>query len=376
MRVNPPYDPAISNATLRRRLANNESQWPMALGCNGCSDLSACGGINAESKRYDCYDNCCGGKEDCQIICRENTKFPDQFNEIRGFELGTISKTLPLTQELPNAPVPLIYHSGHKANGIKLDAVFLRLRELVNFEDQVVRFKSKTQLCRHFGIHLDTKIYVTGIDQDRYIEKWWALTSRVRPRIIRELKAAGVSLITTPNYSMMTDVPRLDNLHSMKRIADNFAEFQVQGLAAALHPNSRTDKDFDRWAQLIASRREIKTLAYEFGTGSGRKDRISLHIAGLVKIASNAGRNLDIIIRGNTNAILPLSRVYKNITYIETSSFMKSAHYKKAIRRGNNRLAWTTYLPDEVTKLDKLFAHNIEETSSLLKLIYAQSANS
>lgn len=376
MRINPPYDPAISIATLSRRLVNDEAKWPLALGCNGCHDFSACGGISSESKRYDCYDNCCGGKADCQTVCRENPRFADQYNEIRGFDLGSTPKTFPLAPELPHGPVPIIYHSGHKANGIKLNAVFLRLRELVNFEGQFVKFKSKKQLCHHFGIHTDTKIYVTGIDKDRHIEKWWTLTSRIRPRIIQQLKAAGVSLITTPNYSMMTDVPRLDNLHSMKRIADNFAEFQGMGLPAALHPNSRTDRDFERWAELIASRREIKVLAYEFGTGAGRIDRIALHIAGLVKIATKSRRDLDIIIRGNTNAILPLSKAYKNVTYIETSSFMKSAHYKKAVRRGNNRLTWTTHISDEATQLNQLFAHNIEETSSLLKLIYAQSANS
>jgi len=375
LRITHPYDPAISIATLRRRLVNDEAQWPVALGCNRCPDFSECGGISSESKRYDCYDNCCGGKADCQTVCRENPNFPDQYNEIRGFDLGTTPKTLPLAPPLPNGPVPLIYHSGHKAQSIKLGAVFLRLRELVNFEDQLVKFKSKKHLCDHFGIHTDTEIYVTGTDKDKHIEKWWTLTSRIRPRLIQQLKSAGVSLITTPNYSMMTDVPRLDNLHSMKRIADNFAEFQGLGLASALHPNSRTERDFERWADLIASRGEIKTLSYEFGTGAGHKDRIGMHVSGLLEIAARSNRKLDIIVRGNTNAILPLLKAYRKVTFIETSSFMKTAHYRKAIRRGNNRLTWAPYSTDGQTPVDQLFAHNLEETLSFLKLIYAQHEN-
>jgi len=375
LRVNTPYDPAIGITTLRQRLVNDEARWPVAIGCNDCPDFNACGGISSASKRYDCYDNCCGGKADCQIVCRQNPNFVDQYNEIRGFDLDSSPRTLPLTTDLPNGSVPIIYHGGHRAKDIKLEAVFLRLRELINFDGKFVKFKSKKQLCEHFGIHIDTKVYVTGIDKDKHIEKWWALTSRVRPALIRQLKSVGVSLITTPNYSMMTDVPRLDNLHSMSRIADNFAEFQSFGLAAALHPNSRTEKDFERWAELISSRGEIRTLAYEFGTGSGHKNRIKKHIDGLLEIANRSNRDLDIIVRGNTNVISPLLNVYRNVTFIEASSFMKTVNFKKAIRRGNRRVIWETYQEDGMFSIDRLFEHNIEESSSLLNLIYNEREN-
>lgn len=372
--MNSPYNPIIGNQILRRRLSQDEKQWPISLGCHQCPDIALCGGISSESKRYHCYDNCCGGQSDCQIVCRNNPKFVDQHNEIRGFELGTIQKTLPLAPVLPHGPVPLFYHGTHRAETLELEAVFLRLRELINFRSQCVKFRSKEQLCKYFGIAACTKIYVTGIDQDKYIEKWWALTSKIRPYLISQLKAVGVSLITTPNYSMMMDVPRLDNLHSMKRIADNFSEFQHLGLASALHPNSRTDRDFDRWAELIAERREIKTLAYEFKTGAGHKDRIEMHILGLSEIAARCDRDLDIIIRGNTNSIGPLLKAFRIVTYIETSAFMKTVKRQKAIRYGNDRLKWIPHKADGTTiPLKNLFAHNLDETSSQIRFTYAQN---
>jgi hypothetical protein len=38
-----------------------------------------------------------------------------------------------------------------------------------------------------------------------------------RPAILAALVKLGIALVTSPNYSVLTDVPRTDNLHAMKR---------------------------------------------------------------------------------------------------------------------------------------------------------------
>ena len=69
---------------------------------------------------------------------------------------------------------------------------------------------------------------VSGVDKDGPIERWWDYKDR--ELVLASLKQLGITLITTPNFSLLTDVPRTDNLHAMKRIfagldGDGFSGF-------------------------------------------------------------------------------------------------------------------------------------------------------
>ena len=373
MRLKPSYNPNISDRVLHRRLTQNYDQWPLALGCNDCPDRQVCGGVRNESKVYDCYDHCCGGKEDCQIVCRNNPMFVDQLNEIRGFDLANVPKTLPLPVSLPHGPVPLIFHGSRRSNALNVAAIFLRLRELVDFNKGCVKFTSKEHLCKSMHVSPQTKIYVSGIDKDVHVEKWWRLTRANRPRIISDLKAIGVLIITTPNYSMMLDTPRTDNLHSMKRIAQNYSEFKSMGLSAALHINSRVDRDFSRWKDFIVSRDDISLISYEFTTGTSRAGRKEYHLQKLCEMSDECSRDLDIIVRGNIDVIATLVKKFRTVTYVDTSAFMKTMKRQKAVRVGNDRLAWKNSTTQVGESLDTLLKHNIEEQLAQIRLAYAQN---
>jgi hypothetical protein len=77
--------------------------------------------------------------------------------------------------------------------------------------------------------------------------------------VIRALKAAGVGLVTTPNYSLFLDRPRWDDMHAMKRIALMHEEFLAEGMPAALHVNGRTDSDFRHWGSYVTARPKFHT---------------------------------------------------------------------------------------------------------------------
>src|SRR3546814_9774851 len=59
----------------------------------------------------------------------------------------------------------------------------------------------------------------------------------------------------------------------LKRILMATVEMMQAGLPTALHANARTERDFERWGELIAERPEIQYLAFEFATGAGRGER-------------------------------------------------------------------------------------------------------
>lgn len=133
------------------------------------------------------------------------------------------------------------------------------------------------------------------------------------------MKELGVKLVTTPNFSVALDHPRTDDLHAMKRIAITCAEFQNEGLACALHPNARTFRDFESWGQFIKNRKEIQVLAYEFITGTTCIGRKAFQMGRLAELSAQAGRDLDIIIRGDPSVIPYLRGHFRNVIYIETT---------------------------------------------------------
>jgi hypothetical protein len=120
------------------------------------------------------------------------------------------------------------------------------------------------------------------------LERWWLFGSD-RVEAIRALKKLNISLVTAPNYSLFTDQPRWDDLHSMKRIALVHQEFLNEGMPAALHVNARTERDWERWREFIVARPEITDLAFEFATGAGWAGRLDWHAEQLSHLAAAAG---------------------------------------------------------------------------------------
>ncbi len=123
------------------------------------------------------------------------------------------------------------------------------------------RFPDREALGHQFGIAPSaTRLIVSGVGRDLQIERYWALPNR--PALLDALHALGITLITPPNFSVLTGVPRSDNLHAMKRIMLAFCEMAQAGLPAALHVNARTERDYARWAEVIAARSGIDCITY------------------------------------------------------------------------------------------------------------------
>ena len=177
-------------------------------------------------------------------------------------------------------------------------------------------------------------------------------------------------MVTTPNYSLVLDHPRWDDLHAMKRIAQVFAEFYENGLDCALHPNGRTFQDFRRWQSFIAERCEVQVLAYEFITGPNRSGRRQFHLDRLAELADVANRPLDIVVRGNPQVIPFLRGHFRKVVYIDTTAFVKTQKRRIAERAANNALEWVPIGTPPGAPLDHLLKTNIEEQVAYLRATY------
>jgi hypothetical protein len=307
---------------------------------------------------YDCDALCkCVDKEKCDLVCRKRpTHFIQRVREIGGFSLSTVPRAAPV--DIPALPkvIPFIDHKSARNGRFLSDAVALPLYRVVDLKAGRLHVHSREELADRFHISADATIMLSGVEKDGYIERWWELKNR--KETLEDLRQLDIGMITSPNYSVLTDVPRSDNLHAIKRIALTWAEMAAAGLPAALHVNARTEQDYRNWRAMIAERQEVMALAFEFATGAGRPDRIDWHVGQLCKLASDIDRPLTLIIRGGARKLSTLAQAFSHVTLLETDSFSRTHRRRRAWISDEGKLKWARYPTPEGAPLDELFAHN------------------
>ncbi len=349
-----------SHELVTRKLTDNPKRFPLALGCPSCIHFKDCGGLRVEESILDCLELCCGKPKDCTLVCRNKPAiFTAQMREIGGFSLDNINRTPPPRYCINEDIVPLIYHGSSRAEALSHEVMALRLPDLINYRTGEMRFPTRSALCRAFRITESAVLILSGVNHDHRIEPWWALGEKRLP-LIDQMKVMGIELVTAPNFSVVLDHPRTDDMHAMARIAIIFAEFQSRGIACALHPNARTDRDFERWGKFIRDRDEVQIIAYEFITGPGSKLRRDYHLSKLAMLSEVANRQLDIVVRGKPEVIPFLRRHFRQVIYLEAGAFMKTVYRQKAHRSGNQELLWFSAHTDPNTPLDPLFKHTVQ----------------
>jgi hypothetical protein len=342
-----------------QRLWDDSTRHAPSLGCPTCLERDRCGGVHTDAGILDCRDLCsCKDKSKCDMVCRFNPSlFVARMREVGG--LGFENAPRAPVNGVPYIPmiVPFVDHGYRRASTLETPVVALSLYELVNLATGKPHVASRAELAARFRIPEGATIIVSGVDKDGPIERWWEL--KERRAILTALKALGVALITAPNYSVLTDVPRTDNLHAMKRILLAWTEMAAAGMPAALHVNGRTLQDYARWGDLVAERPEIEHLAFEFATGSGRGERIDWHVAQLCALADRIKRPLALVIRGGGRKLGELRRHFAQVSLIETDAFFRTIQRRRAYLAEAGRLKWAKFPTARGAPIDDLLAHNV-----------------
>jgi len=369
MNRRPPHEPS-RHFSQPNKLWDDATRHAPSLGCPTCLERDRCGGVHTDIGIFDCGDLCtCKDRSKCDMVCRfKPSHFVARMSEVGG--LGFENAPRVAANGVPDLPTiaPFVDHRYGRANTLDEPVVAISLYELVNLANGKPHVTSRAELAARFLIPEGARIVVTGVDKDGPIERWWELKERAVT--LTALNALGITLITTPNYSVLTDVPRTDNLHSMKRILLAWTEMAAAGLPAALHVNGRTQHDYSRWAELIADRPEIEILAFEFATGCGRGERIDWHVAELCALAGRVGRPLALVIRGGGRKLAELRRHFAQVTLIETEAFSRTIRRRRAYLTESGRIKWAKYPTPRGAPIDDLLAHNI----ALVRASYEASA--
>jgi len=278
--------------------------------------------------------------------------------EINGFDLGNIEKRPSLA--FPDTPdlIPLMYRSLPLDRPVNIDLVAIPFSEIYRRIGKSAELYTRQEIEAKFRLGSNTKIILSGVENDRHVEQWWG--SIGRNDIVRGLKKLGVIFATTPNFSLMADVPRHDNLHAMKRIALVWSQLHDAQVPTALHVNGRTDHDFFRLREFLQDHDEIEAISFEFTTGAANKERGQYFVDRLIWLSGEITRPLILILRGGLCWASVLSKYYARTVILESSAFVKTVKRKRAVLGTNGRLNWFGSLTPKGASLDDLLAHNLD----------------
>lgn len=329
---------------------------PMSLGCVGCFNQRQCGGQTIIGDGFNCLDQCCQQPDTCQVVCPKAKVYVDRIREVGGLDLVT-----PFATSVPPPRhctyMPLIFHGSSRVGRLAAPAIAMPLYRFFD-RNAACRFATRNDVAETFKIDPTAQLFLSGVAQDHEVERWWNLETRGRIKAISNLRRLGIAMVTTPNFSLMVDRPRWDDLHSMKRIAAVYHELVSEGQATALHVNGRTRRDFARWAEYIAAHPEVTHLAYEFTTGAKSPARMLQHAQWLIELAAASGRRLGLILRGGIQIAAPLS-VHFEISFIDSSPFEKAAHRLVASLGSDGQRDWIKQPTPEGAPIDALLEENV-----------------
>ena len=345
------------NARRAARYWDDSNSNSCSLGCSRCVDLSLCGGLFVRADALDCTTYCCGKGVGCDVVCQRNPAFVEQVWEIGGFSLDSVGRA-PVANfpELPHS-VPLIYSRGARRAPFFPRAAAASLYQVYDRRTHKLRFATKVALCEYLGLDSRTSIVLTGTATDAPLERWWTLGDR-RREVLSLLAGVGFVGITSPNFSLFSDVPRWDNFHSMKRIAICWQEIAAVGLPAALHVNARAPQDWRRWTEFVDSRPEVTAIAYEFATGAAGPIRMAYHVDELRHLADRVRRPLTLLVRGGLSSLDDLRKSFSAVIHLDSTTYMKTANRKIGRHAGGSVVRWSDAPGKPNVCVDQLIEHN------------------
>ena len=348
------------NPRRERSLWHDESRHSLSLGCTICPDRNLCGGLRVGMGLFNCLGFCCENPADCDAVCRNNPReFARRVWEVGGFSLNNVARAPVLAAPKLPKLVPTIFHGNkHRCAPLQTSpAVCLPFYKIISRHNGSTRYANQLEMAADFGILPTTSVILTGTAADPPLERWWSLGPQRRDAI-RALCDLGIALVTTPNFSLFTDQPRWDDLHSMKRIALVHEEFLREGLPAALHVNARSERDWERWREYLVQRPEVTHIAFEFATGAGRAGRMSWHVDQIIELCSSVGRPLHLVLRGGVEVLPELVKTFSDITVLETSTFLKTVNRQRARLTAEGKVSWSLSPTAANDMFDDLFTEN------------------
>lgn len=344
-----------------------------SLGCQSCVFHDPCGGLQDLSRRLSCLDDCCGGAAACDTVCPRHPDFAERYSEANGFKFPALSHIAPAAFAPLPSVIPMIYHGNRREDPLQAPFAALPLFKLLRRADSAPRFESADAVRDSFKLHRTTALFLSGVDRDPPLERFWSVGRTQRRAITRRLFDLNIAGVSAPNYSTFKDVPLTDALHALGRIALVFENMRSTGMNTALHLNGITARHYERLADWITAEAVITHVSVDFGTGSKSRARSLAHATLLAALGETCGLRLHLVLRGGTQWLHLLTPAFASITILDTSSFCKTMWRQRAVPVSNEMLAWRPHPTEPGASLSPLLAQNIDTHGSFLRDAVAAS---
>lgn len=347
----------------------HKPQHTFLLGCGTCPDRTICGGLQVRASVLSCMDFCCGEPKGCTIVCPQKSDYSMRVHEVEGFDLKNIKKRQLI--HFPSVPriMPLIYRSLPLAQTIPTDIVAIPFSEFSVRRGKYAFPRTRAELCGKFRLAPSTKIVLSGVENDRRVELWWGALGK--SEVLAAMRELGVLFVTTPNFSAIADVPRHDNMHSLKRIALTWAELHDAHIPAAVHVNCRTDFDFIRFGEFLRMHDEIEAISFEYTTGGANEECGEFFTKSLCELAIKVSRPLTLVLRGGVRWISSLAPYYANISSLDTTACMRTIKRQRAHVGSDGRPRWRHSPTRKGAPIDELLKHNMGAMEEHIRLLHS-----
>lgn len=338
----------------------HDARQPLSLGCTGCPEFGVCGGLHTGEGLFDCRSFCtCADASACQYVCPRNLEdFVNRWQEVGGYGFENVPRQKALPVPCLPYVVPHVFNRSRRDGRLASEAVSVPLGRLFDHRTGEAKFSKKEEVAEAFGFDPSADLMINGVGDDQPIEDYW--THRRKMHLPERLALLQPALVTAPNYSVFLNVPRWDNLYGMKRIALCWSELLAADVPASLHLNARTDHDWERWTAFVVEREEVRSIAFEFATGAACNARGNCHTEKLCALASAAGRDLQLVVRGGYKHLKEFNRAFSQVVYINTTSFIKTIKRHRLDWHPSLKRLWHPAKTARGASLDALLQHNVD----------------
>lgn len=331
----------------------------LCLGCAKCEDFDICGGLSVANIR-DCLSFCCGGKPDCDLVCPKNrAHFQRRLEEVGGLRTRILVKRTGMAA-FPDV-IPLIPDPSRLSSPFSDPAAVPLVRLLSRLD------LSTADLRHSLGVAPSTAVLAHGVGKDADIEPLWR--SYREPVFLQCLENLRPVAVTIPNFSVVQDVPRHDNLHALRRIQRFGAQVAELDIEPVFHVHGRTKHDYEAWASFYNAN-GCRSLCVEFRTLRTAKKQ-NRHLDWLKSFAEHVSHELRIFVRGYGTAT-QFRDIFDSVTIIDTTSLIKSRHGKRAVFDGE-KVRWFPNAVAPRQPVDDLFRQNIEAQRTAYSAMFVGS---
>lgn len=339
-------------------------------GCGVCAFRPTCGGLEQQAF-YGCFDACgpCGFEQGrCDYSCpRKPDDFWRDWIEVGGLhpqqrrEIPGVA--LPLSQY-----IPMVRHGSSRVRTLASEVVALNTFDVLGAQLQC-RDQSAEELRKRFLISPDAVVLFISVSHDKSVEAFWESRDRAN---LEDLKRLGVAAVSTPNFSIFDDAPRIHSVRNLWRILRTAEDLADAGVMPILHVNAVCREDWKWWAKQIRRNPAVKYISKEFQTGLQDPQRAADALTGLQRLQDEIGHELHPIIIGGRRVMHQVAQSFREFSLVDSKPFMATV-WRRRITVDGATLAEIQYptAPDET--LDHLLYRNLSAYRKLVDLLCSRN---